>query len=74
MNQNSAEGLATALIGNYQMKRHTPSLRATPLDRGDSDLGLRKSPLERGARQGGVWWHAHREDTWGAVTSIGKPH
>src|SRR5690606_33443044 len=29
--------------------RHTPSLRATPLDRGDLDLRTRKSPLSRGA-------------------------
>ena len=29
---------------------HTPSLRATPLARGDSRQHRQKSPLERGAR------------------------
>jgi hypothetical protein len=33
--------------------KHTPALRATPLDRGDAKQLCLKSPLERGARQGG---------------------
>ncbi len=34
--------------------QYTPALRTTPLDRGDPSQHVRKSPLERGARQGRV--------------------
>ncbi len=41
---------AATLTHLLQIKQHTPSLRATPLDRGDSE---ENSPLERGAQRAG---------------------
>jgi len=47
--------------------KHTPSPSDTPLDRGDLRQRCLRSPLERGACQGGVWY----QRPWSEGTVVG---